>query len=369
MHGLPTRVKKHLLTYCYFCPAAEHRPGGVQQVVGPLLDGLRRSGHWDVTIAHPGDCDDQTTHQVVTAPGVPGFPDQIDPDRFGALARRVHSLEKDADVLLSIDRTVPVGGRTPRVLMSNTTAYVTEASAIAAGDWTAVVVPSRHFARRVRPILAPDSDVTVVPYGLAPSIIERATNLVRPCWHRPNLVVSLPHRPDPRKGHAAAIEGLARETPHGRSIQLDIAWLDEPRYTDFRRQLEGLAAYYGVSERVRFRPWANATARWSTLEAAHAVIQVGGFEETFGLAAIEAVLAGRIAITGAQPALREVARGPLHLEVAATVNWCQALEQATRNMAGMGPADTSELAASLSLDRMVASYHNVLSNAASPRNR
>ncbi len=245
--------------------------------------------------------------------------------------------------------------------MSNTLAYLTEASAVTAGGWSHIVVPTHHFARRVRAI-DPAASASVVPYGLHPSVIARAVSLPSPRWEDPVLVVRLPHRPDPRKGHVQAIEGLARALPSSSRVQLEIAWLDEQRYSSLRRELQEAAAALGVDAQVRFRPWLDGDERWDAIESTHAVLQLGSFEETFGLALVEAVLSGRVAITAVQPAVREVVgASPFLVEVRDPFIWYGQLERAIRALSA-SPADSRNtgLARSLCLDRMVGQYDALL---------
>lgn len=355
---------KRLLTFCYFCPSAAVRPGGVQQIVGPLLEGLTLSAKWRVTVAHQGECHSSSSHLAVANPSNPIQTDQVEPALLQALTLRLRKLANDADVVLSIDRLVPITCRVPHVLMANTAAYVTEASAIAAPGWSTIIVPTKYFAQRVRAI-NPKVDVAIVPYGLPSLVRERLAGLAQPRWNTSPLVVRLPHRPDPRKGHAAAIEGLARQSSSNPPVQLDIAWLDEPRYLAFRRELEDLASRHHVRHQVRFCPWVNGEDRWRALAASHAVLQVGNFEETFGLAAVEAVLAGRIAITANQPAIREVLASPLHIEIDDPLNWCQVFHHTFEHITRVGQYPIAQqLTQSFALDRMVAGYDTVLRQAA-----
>jgi glycosyltransferase involved in cell wall biosynthesis len=351
---------RNLLVACYFCPAVRRRAGGVQQVVGPLVDGLRESGEWNVVVVHPDHCQEKG-HEALPEVGEPGCPDHVDPDRLLEQVRRFRVLATQADVVLGVDRILPMSGATPRVLMSNTLAYLTEASAVVAGGWSHIVVPTHHFAQRVRTI-DPRANVCIVPYGLHPSVIARAASLPSPRWEDPVLVVRLPHRPDPRKGHARAIEGLARSLPTSSRVRLEIAWIDEPRYSSFRRELEGLAMALGVDAHVCIRPWLEGDERWDAVKSTHAVLQLGSFEETFGLSVVETVLSGRLAITAVQPAVREVVgTSPLLVEVGDPLAWYQALERAIRVLS-VSPVDApaAGLAPFLSLDRMVARYGSLL---------
>ena len=355
-----------LTVFSYFCPDAQWRPGGVQQVVGPLLQGLTDQHSWNLNVLHYGDAPLKCDHVVV--PNIQGAEsDHIDTDALVTSSQMIRESAESSDVVLSIDRSLPASIRAPRVLMSNSAAYFTEASAVAMCEWSAVVVPTRSFERRVaaiNPLLA----ATVVPYGLPDSTLDRLLAMPTPNWHANDVTVLCPHRPDSRKGHVALLEGVARRSPGITPVRLVIAWLDEERYRPFRLSLDRLAALLGIADRVTFVPWSGADTYSNTLAAAHAVLQLGTFEETFGLAAFEAALAGRIAMTRTQPAVREVLSADFHHELPNETDWRAALHTVICQCRRYPDEHTRQnrriLASSFRLDRMVDAYDALLRSAA-----
>jgi len=333
----------------------------VQQIVGPLLEGLAESGAWKVTIVHPINHSAACTHQII--PNIHGdASDHVDLNKLVTATEMTRTIANGADVLLSIDRWVPSGIRVPRLLMSNSAAYYTEASAVAAAGWSAVVVPTRYFAGRVRGI-NPVTRVEVVGYGMRSAIIERLLGMPPPNWEAPELHVLFPHRPDPRKGHVEAIEGVAHTPPGARPVRLMISWLDEERYEPLRRECEGLLNKLKVDDLVQFLLWCDDERRWDGMAAAHGVVQVGAFEETFGLAAVEAALAGRVLVTNKQPAIAEVVPSALHCQISAGADWRAPLEWAVRQHSRDHERSKRErhaLAQALRLDRMVEAYDRIL---------
>jgi glycosyltransferase involved in cell wall biosynthesis len=293
-----------LFVCCYFCPAAGTRPGGVQQVVPEMIDGLAEIGDWAIEVGHPGPCAAPAQHVPLAAVTDASDASQVDPGGLAEFARQVRGVAGTVDVILSIDRLLPPGINRPRVLMCNTLSYLTEAAA-ACVPWSAVVAPTRHFGDMVA-ALNPGAPVEVVPYGLTAAALDRAAAMHAPCWDARPVRLRVPHRPDPRKGHRAAIDGLARALPGSAEVELEIAWLDEPRYAGFRRELEDRITALAVDRQVTFCGWNDGASRWDAIEASHGVLQVGEFDESFGLAAVEAILCGRVAITRRQPAVREV---------------------------------------------------------------
>src|SRR5258708_21466844 len=170
---------RNLLLACYFCPAVRPRAGGVQHVVGPLIDGLEESGDWNVVVVHPGYCHGTQGHEALPDVSEPGHPDHVDPDRLLEHARRFRVLATEADVVLSVDRILPMSGTTPRVLISNTLSYLTEASAVAPRGWAHHLLPPPPLSQRVRAV-GPLAPLCAVPPPLHPSPPSRPASLPSP---------------------------------------------------------------------------------------------------------------------------------------------------------------------------------------------
>ncbi|WP_157488931.1 glycosyltransferase [Pseudofrankia sp. DC12] len=266
-----------------------------------------------------------------------------------------------ADVVLSIDRFIPSVVGAPKVLMSNTLSYYDEATAILAGGWSQVIAPTRFFARRIQQV-AQGIRVSVVHYGLPPTLTARISNLPPPTWESDEQIIRLPHRPDSRKGHLAAIEGLARAGSIANNMKLEISWLKEPRYSAYRKELEDRAAYLGVASRVDFTDWLDGDDRWNALTRSCGVLQLGTFEESFGLSVVESLLAGRPAFTRTQPAIREVVGdSPLLREIRDPFEWYSHFKslsgELSRGSNGSSRRSVTEL---LSYESMVEGYDRVL---------
>jgi glycosyltransferase involved in cell wall biosynthesis len=357
--------KKRLLVYSYFCPDSHHRPGGVQQIVEPLLTALEDLYGWTVEVAHPEPCSALRVHHVVLSPAASNQPEAVDPEILAGSAWQFRQLERHFDVVLSVDRVLPVRPSRPSVLMSNTLCYQPEVWAVMSNSWDCIVAPTQHYATRVES-LHPSSRIRVVPYGLPSSSVDAIISMRATAPEVP-AVVRAPHRPDPRKGQVLAIEGLAKGLPDSRETTLEVSWLDERRFSGFRRYLERLAAARGVAAQVVIVPWDNGPQRWRALERASITLQLGTFEESFGLTVIETVLSGRTVITGHQPAIREVLHGnPLHIELDAPVNWYRHWDRCRdRSDKAHLQRDLGLLAESLSLTRMAAAYDHILTETAS----
>jgi hypothetical protein len=143
-------------------------------------------------------------------------------------------------------------------------------------------------------------------------------------------------------------------------ITLEIAWLNEPRYDRFRAQLTDMAEHLGIAGRITFSGWKDGAARWDALEGCHGVLQLGSFEETFGLSVIEAVLAGRMALIRPQQAVRDVLGDhPLLLEVADGTCWADIVCDAVPDRPRVAAANR-DVRDGLSLSAMVERYDALL---------
>jgi glycosyltransferase involved in cell wall biosynthesis len=340
-----------LLVISYFCPTLD-RAGGVQQVVAPLLEALTNSEGLTVQVAHPGGCR-HPGHHALTSILVPDEVDQVDPTALVSWKDELSLLERGADLVMSVDRALPLPASTPRVLMCNTLAYVNEAHAVFAQRWSKIVTPTEHLAVQVRGLT--DVQVQVVPYGITSPVLKCLSDLRDPDWDTEPWIVWLPHRPDARKGHAAAIRAL--ECGHlDRELRLRISWLNEPRYVRFRNELQQLADTVGVGARIEFIAWERDEDRFKCLAQANAVVQIGHFEESFGLSIIEATLGGRVAITGPQPAVAEVlGRTVLHQEVDRPTDWPARLASAVEHLRTI-PSAARRPRLLLSIDEMARRY-------------
>jgi glycosyltransferase involved in cell wall biosynthesis len=248
--------------------------------------------------------------------------------------------------------------------MSNTLAYHTEAAAVQAIQWSRILVPTTVFAESVR-ALNPAAKICVVPYGLPEEMLREARSAPPPVWNAGPCIVRLPHRPDPRKGHREAIEGLFRALPKSEKVRLDISWLDEERYVSYRREIESLVQGLGVAPQVSFCSWLNGSEQWRATAESCALLQLGRFEESFGLSIVESILFGRPAVTRYQPAVEEII-GPsdLLIELANPIEWYTALNDYwSHRRHDHGDSDRHILFKSLSLELMATRYDRVLTSA------
>lgn len=354
---------KNLLVYCYFCPDNTHRAGGVQQIVSPLLSVLEKSFGWSIKVLHPGACYATSGHINLPEHIDIQQPDAVDPEILSENIKLLRKIAADNSVILSIDRMLPSPLPIPCVLMSNTLAYFTEAIAVQANQWVRIVVPTFFYAEAVH-VVNPITKISVVPYGFTNEFLQEAHSASPIVWDEAPIIVKLPHRPDPRKGHIEAIEGLAQALPKSKQVKLEISWLDEKRYNNYFRMIEKLAVSHGVATQISFCGWLNDSERLYALKNCCAVIQLGSFQESFGLAIVESIIFGRPALTRYQPSVREIV-GPIDmlLEIGNPKDWYHILSEYCANY---NPTNNlsflrHRLARKLEINKMAASYDEILS--------
>jgi glycosyltransferase involved in cell wall biosynthesis len=355
---------KNLLVYSYFCPDNTHRPGGVQQLVGPLLQELAVEEGWVIDVVHPRPCFAKSEHFIFSDTRDEAILGSIEPLELIEQARLLESITKGHDVVLSVDRMLPMRLPVPCVLMSNTLAYQTEVNAILGYQWDVVVAPSVVHKKLLLSV-KPGQSISVVPYGLPNEMIEGAIEAPPPEWDNYPAVIRLPHRPDRRKGHFEAIRGLAQSLPNSKNIILDISWLDRDFDTlKFRGEIESMVSKLGVSDQVRFSNWLDHEEKREALIKCSAVLQVGSFQESFGLSVVEAVIFGRPAVTLHQPAITEtVGKTGLLLEVDDPLRWYETLNRYFHHREKKVNQQRADVIKFLSLRRMANSYSKILMKA------
>ena len=350
-----------VLVYCYFCPSDTDKLGGVQQIVGPLLNRLDSRENWAVSVIHRGSCSADTHYELPDSRGK-ARPETVDPDTAGDVAEYFRDTAMQHDVVLSIDRILPASVPVPCVLMSNTIGYEMQATAVRANHWSRIIVPTSFHGDYVER-LNPNPTVSVVHYGLPPNQLQQGTSIDPVSWGEEPIIIRLPHRPDPRKGHREAIEGLGEAMPEADHVNLEITWFDEEDSTDtYRTELERLADNLGVEDNVLFTPWVSGPVKWRALARSSGVLALGDIKETFGLAIVEAVLCGRPVLVHRQPASREiVGQTNLLQELQRPQDWYWALDEYYTNRSLEEEQRVrEELKQTLSLEQMVSSYEQLL---------
>jgi glycosyltransferase involved in cell wall biosynthesis len=114
-------------------------------------------------------------------------------------------------------------------------------------------------------------------------------------------VVLFLSRLDPKKNVEGLIRAFATLRPSHPSARLVIAGAGAP---DYVRSLRTLGASEGIDDKIHWAGHLEGNAKWGALRAAD-VFVLPSYSENFGIAAVEAMMAGRPCIVGGGVALAE----------------------------------------------------------------
>jgi GT2 family glycosyltransferase len=188
----------------------------------------------------------------------------------------------------------------------------------------AVIANSRFTAEvltRLVPALAPRT--TVVPNPVS------APTAVRPARERLEgpLRLLFVGRLSPRKGPDVAVAALRELVARGVDARLTLAGSTFTGYEWFEAELRATIAAAGLEDRVELAGF-HADV-WPLLAHADVVLVPSVLDESFGNAAVEAVLAARPVVVSELPGLREATAGyagALVAEPGSAVAWADAVE-------------------------------------------
>ena len=187
-------------------------------------------------------------------------------------------------------------------------------------DADMTIVPSDYLKRCIDATVGAAPRKSAGPVAVVPNGIDLQTYRPRPGVTptgvrertESDLVLLWPHRPDPRKGIAEAIEmtgELARMLPD-RNVRLLI-----PRHVDATSSTETrefydnaiqLATARGVMNCLEFTPWWSGDETANAYSFADVTLCPGNFIESFGLVAYESLACGTPVIAARVGALRDI---------------------------------------------------------------
>jgi glycosyltransferase involved in cell wall biosynthesis len=154
-------------------------------------------------------------------------------------------------------------------------------------------------------------------------------------------------RLSPRKGPDVAIATLRELLSRGVDARLTVLGSVFPGYEWFEAQLRGAGTAAELAQRVDFRGFAPDV--WPALSEADVVLVPSVLDESFGNAAVEAVLSARPAVVSDLPGLREAVDGYASAQVVAPARpelWADAVERVVADwepfrVAAVRDADTA----------------------------
>jgi glycosyltransferase involved in cell wall biosynthesis len=135
-------------------------------------------------------------------------------------------------------------------------------------------------------------------------------------------------RLSPRKGPQVAVATLRELLARGVDARLQLLGSVFEGYEWFEAELRAAVADAGLTDRVEFLGFRSAV--WPALAASDVVLVPSVMEESFGLTAVEAVLAGRPLVVSDSSGLREAAAGYVSAQAVVPGNavlWADAVQR------------------------------------------
>jgi glycosyltransferase involved in cell wall biosynthesis len=304
-----------ILVHSYFPPLHDHNSGGAQQFVGDLLHGLARREHTSIEVI----CPDPEGHPLadfgpaarITPTLIEPTDDHLTPYERHWNAREVADAAQRSDVILSIDRGLPVEVDVPVVLTLNNFTYATEVEAVFGLAWDEIIVPSRYLQDCVAAVVGeqawtgPAPPVHLVPYGVDTDHyrpVDATSARERLGLRNERQYVLFPHRPEPSKGLVAALAALRSALEVNPDLHLlvprpplSVAAVRQAEQA-FIDGVEQKAGEMGLSGHITFHPWVAPSEMPSYYSLGAVCLAVGAFPETFGFTPVQAIACGTPAV-------------------------------------------------------------------------
>lgn len=315
----------HILVYSYFAPRRKHLAGGAQRFLHDLIRGLIVEGE-HVTVLSPRPDDEARLLEL--GPTLSIHPvlnekenGRLTPYEIYCNAQYYAKLAEQADLVLSIDRAVPVETSTPVVLSLNNFSYSTEVYSVFAFRWDMLIVPSSYLYRCVNSIVGPNFwSEGQRPIHQIPLPVD--TNLFRPTDSRAlaerleipddRTVVVFPHRPDPHKGLLLALDtveivkdskpDILLLAPYPPNSVPAVRQREEAFIEAVRRQIDAR----GLRDNIKMHEWIEDNEMPAYLSLADHCLALSHLPEGFGLTALQSIACTTPVISTPAGALTEL---------------------------------------------------------------
>lgn len=168
-----------------------------------------------------------------------------------------------------------------------------------------VVAGSGFFAEQALASGVPADRIAVIPFGMeAQETAPPLTDLPSGVHGKPLRIASV-GRFKPRKNQLALVDAVRELRNEGVDVRCDLVGRYDASSRCYHDQVHAAIAEAGLGEHVRICSDVDDRGRARVLAAAHLVVQPAR-HEGFGLAALEAVLAGRITVLAPNEGHQEV---------------------------------------------------------------
>jgi len=314
----------NILIYSYFTPRKQHLAGGAQRFLHDLIIGLVDGGE-KITVLSP-EADESDILRLGSRLTVMSTLREAQNRSLTPYERHYNAqyyakLAQNADIVLSIDRSVPVETETPVLLSLNNFSYSTEVESVFGLRWDSIVVPSLYLHRCVESIVGPahwsngSKPIHIIPLPVDTNCFQPtdcSSLAQRLEIDDSQRVIVFPHRPDPGKGFELALEALEIACRRDPGILLlvpcapDSVLAVQQRERAYIEKIKYEVALRGLGNNVRFHSWIHANDMPAYLSLAKYCLTLSTLPEGFGLSVLQSIACLTPVITTLAGAIKDL---------------------------------------------------------------
>ncbi len=314
-----------LLVYSYFPPLAEHHAGGAQRLLHSLLNGLSARG-FDITVLCPRP-DEHAEFAPLPMRLIPRLyepgPSPLPPHERQLNLQEIGCAAAQTDVVLSVDRPLPLSVGPPVALSVNNFSYGTEVDAVFSFCWDVAVTPSVYLQRCLAAVVGDEfwKDGSR-PIAIVPPFIDqerfrsdqRAAAILRADLglSEDDRCLLWPHRPDPKKGLEMALDVLCAVRSRDDRFRLIVpappwsAAAVRGRQRAFDRRIRAHVARRGLTQAVVFHRWLDHSDMAAYYSLGDVTLSFSRLPEGFGLTPLESISCGTPCVATPAGAIAEL---------------------------------------------------------------
>lgn len=302
-----TKTIRRALVVSMFDLPGDMEGGGADRFIVELVLALTRLGFWvDLLVPyqngrqHRPESPARVTRHPLLRSWQKGV--RYSPADRKADLEALRRLSCDVDVVVSVDRPLPIEVEAPSLLFVLTLAYPDVADSVFYDTHDGIAVPSQYLFAVIGALAGPsqwDGDppkmfhvpLPIDTFHFQPVPATRSLDRALGVPSAARLLLSA-HRPDPRKGATEAVAVLA--ALRARSEEDWRLLIPAPRDAApaFLSELRRRAAAQGIGSEVILHPWLPYRQLPAYLSRGDWLLRLGSFPEGFGLVVLMAIACG-----------------------------------------------------------------------------
>lgn len=312
-------------------PSSARNDGGGSVFVEHLVGTLTANG-WQTTMLTPQASPPPTSIEhtwirpvLRTWDYLWGLKGEFDPaDRLFDLAE-IERAQRDATLLIFVDRPVPTQYPTPTVLIIQAVAYWEVLSAVLTNHQDVIWTPSQYAASTIRHMIGACCQPDCTPVEVVPPPVEfMPMDAPATTEHSPhkNLRLTSPHRLDWAKGHLDTLALISKLREEGVTAHLYIPARSHKREARLLHRAQELE----VDDLVHIHGWVSREQMPAYLSSMDWTLSLGEIPEAFGLSVAESLVCATPTLARPIGAVSELATYGHALVLANDANrWAESL--------------------------------------------